>query len=387
MKKHLLMHVWPREGRAWRLTLRQVLARIEQFDGRRVFAVAVGHDTEPAQAVRDMLPGDAELLEFANDPALREVVSFVPLLERVEREPGLTFYCHGKGSTHDEGSICQEWGRAMCETLLDYPDVIERALRTRPIAGSFRRGGRFGLNPNNWHYSGTFFWLNNALTFQSERTWRGVDRAWFGTEAWPGKHWSREQGACVFLDDCADLYQEGYWVNVVRPALRLWRQGPTITVEDGPSDGCRFVSLRRGYSRCTKCGRVVHDVRLLRRYVCGQRAAPAPDGCPTAEDQLCVVRGVEVVACSEHGACSRTEIPGVDVHACPRLIPGRPFDGACRHRGDRLFGTACEQCGPGKTAPVFACALYGTCVAHPLRHVEIRACSECKDRDLFTLQT
>lgn len=224
MKRHLLMHVWPRTGRAWRMTVLEVAKRIGQFDGTRAVAVSTGPDSEPTDTVRELLPGDVEVFEVYNDPKLREVATFVPLMERVLNREGLTFYCHGKGSSHDEGSICQEWGRAMCEVLLDDQALVGRAMRRFQVLGAFRRAGRFKQRPDNWHYTGTFFWLDNRATFWTGRAWHDVDPYWYGTEAWPGKMFDGRHAGCA-LDHCGDLYSEEYWAGTVRPFMAAWRGG------------------------------------------------------------------------------------------------------------------------------------------------------------------
>lgn len=346
MKKHLLMHVWPRvtPHDTWRITLGEVKRRWGLFDGRKTVAVAGSHDAASVREVRDFLPRDPALEVFGvpNDPALREVATFVPLMETVRDQEGATFYCHGKGSTHHATSICQEWGRTMCEVLLDHPAMIDRALERHDLAGCFRQARRFGMRPDNWHFSGTFFWFRNDSVFRSGLAWHDVDPLWFGTESWPGKMYSQRHAACAFLDWCGDLYSEEYWSRVVRPSLERWRQSPAVVSAGDADDECEFERLAGTIDQnvCLRCRKIVHDVLLLQRHLCG--AGPGP----------------------------RTR-------QAAAMTPPRARH--CAYLGTQKGSTPCVKCGPtsGKTAPVYACHLLGECVLYDVGSGHKNVCESC----------
>lgn len=229
--RHLMFHVFPtRGGDMWRWNCDQLLRRADAFNGRRLVSIATDGSTEPAAAVKEHLRGfTEEFLEFRNEPQLREVVSFVPMLERLEKyqsDQDLTFSCHAKGARHkiDAGnpnSTLPLWTRAMFETLLDSPQVACKALETAATYGTFRR---FGSHQHGgwgiWHFTGTFYWFRNRDAFR--RNWRYLPRRFYGTEAWPGLMFRPEEAATV-IDSVADLYKLDYWQHVIEPQLAAWR--------------------------------------------------------------------------------------------------------------------------------------------------------------------
>jgi hypothetical protein len=229
--KHLLCHIWPRKDGLWRRTADNLRLRWSRFSGRKVVALALDGNTSSPEEVRAELPEDVEVFQFGNKPNLREVRTFVQLLEHVRGAEGETFYCHGKGSSpshNNDGDPCHNWADAMFHVLLDWPGLVDCVLSRYPLAGCFRSFHGFGIPNNGWHYSGTFFWFRNRDVFS--RNWRDIDRIWFGTETWPPKHFTREEAPCLFYDNIAAtpqaplLYQADHWNSFVWPALHRWRE-------------------------------------------------------------------------------------------------------------------------------------------------------------------
>lgn len=224
-------HIWPVRGGAWQWNCDQLLQRASLFTGKRIVAIVTSADAEPAEVVMDYMRGFAtEFIVLRNDRQLREVTTFVPMLERLE-EGGVnevTFCCHSKGVRHkvavdDEGSTLFRWAAAQYETCLDHWDLVAEQLRTKAMTGSFKRHGMFATRGNNkWHYSGTFYWFRNHDVFQ--RNWRYVDQKFFGTESWPGHMFKADETGCLFFDNVGDLYNKAYWESEVQPALDLWRR-------------------------------------------------------------------------------------------------------------------------------------------------------------------
>lgn len=225
--KHLLCHLWPkREPGTWRKTIDELISRWDLFDGKKVIAVASCDKSHTADDVQKLLPKDAIVLQFTNNPNLREVVTFVPLLEQVQFDIGGTiFYCHGKASTHDYRNVTSHaWADLMWHVMLDHPGLVQCALENHAIAGCFRRRQRFGLTDGyHWHFSGSFFWARCRDIF-AKPGWREIDLIWYGNESWPGLHFSLEESVCLFLDHCGDLYSRSYWRSTVLPAFRLWQE-------------------------------------------------------------------------------------------------------------------------------------------------------------------
>lgn len=230
VRRNFMMHVWPvKDFGAWQWNMDQVLQRAHLFNGRRVIAIAVSDATDSAEVVKEyMRDFTDEFIVVPNDSRLREVVTFVPMLERMETLDAntITFACHAKCVRHrigidDDGSTVFDWTRAMYETCLDRMPLVETQLITKAMTGSFKRYGQFTTRGNHrWHYSGTFYWFRNRDVYQ--RNWRHVDRKFFGTESWPGHMFRPEETGCLFMDGVDDLYVKDYWMKTIKPALEQW---------------------------------------------------------------------------------------------------------------------------------------------------------------------
>jgi hypothetical protein len=161
------------------------------------------------------------VIERHNSRILREVVTWRPMLEALgitsmgSRE--VVFSAHAKGVRHTvrEDHI-EAWARLMYRSCLDNFAAVEPLLLSHVFAGSFKRYNNFRTPGNHvWHYSGTFYWWRPAEV--AKRNWQKVDNKFYGTESWPGHQAARDEAACLFLDDCADLYDREYWRAEVWP--------------------------------------------------------------------------------------------------------------------------------------------------------------------------
>jgi hypothetical protein len=170
-----------------------------------------------------------EYLTFANDPRLREVVTFVPLWERAlayRGEGDVTFYAHAKAVTRpfNAGVTCHPWASILYHVNLDYWPLVAESLKAHPVAGAFKKVGHgFGGSSSRWHYSGTFFWARNRDV--AARDWRRVDQQWWGSESWVGVHFKPDEAACLFHQGVVprlNLYSMAYLQKIVYPELRTW---------------------------------------------------------------------------------------------------------------------------------------------------------------------
>lgn len=241
-KTNLMMHIMPVKGNSnWRWNVSQIAQRKHLFSGRKIVSVSTikgkesvrqrrgrSFETESLDEVVNEFKKNGmqidEFLEFPNSSKLREVVSFVPMLEYLQsNDPNeVTFSCHAKSVTHDENSITREWADLQYHVCLDDWDSIKNALEMYSIAGSFRRFGQFRTPGNHrWHYSGTFYWFRHDDVFS--KNWRKVDKRFYGTESWPGLMFSADESACLFGDNIGDLYKDHEWKRVRRES-QAWDQ-------------------------------------------------------------------------------------------------------------------------------------------------------------------
>lgn len=229
--RNCTFHVWPvKNTRAWQWNCDQLLKRASLFNGKRLVAIAHDAQADHPDAVKEYLRDFTDdFLVFGNNPKLREVVSWVPMLERLEslNANEVTFACHSKAVKHrlspgSPGTTLFQWTETMWETCCDHWEYVRELLQDKAMAGSFRRFGQFKTHRNHaWHYSGTFYWFRHIDVFQ--RNWRYTDQKFFGTESWPGHMFKADETACIFFDQANDLYRVPYWTGVIQPALDQWR--------------------------------------------------------------------------------------------------------------------------------------------------------------------
>jgi hypothetical protein len=222
--RHLCMHVWPVKGEAWAWNVDQILARFDQFNGRKTIGISVGSGSEDADRVKEKFAGLGCEFVVRPNASIGEVATAPEMLRRtITNDPDdIVFYCHAKGVKHRlaslEGQPVIRWADVMYHTLLDDPQAINAALVNHSFAGSFRR--KFGTNNNNWHYSGTFYWLRSA--FVGQTAIGKIGQRYAGMEFWPPRVAAKQDSACIFHDDTQNLYSNAYWRASVLPDLADW---------------------------------------------------------------------------------------------------------------------------------------------------------------------
>jgi hypothetical protein len=221
-KRHLLYHITPfATNDIWLRNVRQLLKRIDLFNGRRVIAVATGpelvlpHDVRAAFGTHEV-----EILTRPNSRELRENATFLPLLECVaDPDPeAATFYAHAKGVAKDVLCLgdplgARYWRNAMYHELLDDWERIAELLVEHAAVGTHRRQHEEqtriypdGQSESTWHFAGTFFWFRNLDAFSTTK-WRDVwQPTGWGAEAWPGRMFDFDQSACVAYDGLVEHY-------------------------------------------------------------------------------------------------------------------------------------------------------------------------------------
>lgn len=230
VQRSLLYFIYPIGGAhawCWRSNLERLSKFKELFTGRMFFTVATGSHkgvpSEPLTEVEKYLEKlgfrDFSLKEGKNTKR-REAEHFKSMLESVKSTDPNAVFCvaHAKGVTHsDPGSVVHKWTDLLYATVLGNWDNARGALQHYGTAGAFKRYGNFNTPGNHaWHYSGTFYWCRSASVFR--RNWHKVDRQFFGMESWPGLHFRREEGACLFGDNIGDPYR----MEVIESAEEEW---------------------------------------------------------------------------------------------------------------------------------------------------------------------
>lgn len=192
---NLIYHVAAlRSNGIWRDNLDQLLKRWHVFTGRKIIAIATGDRLHSVESVKRYINRhDAEYIEVANDPELREVASFRPLLEAIQStsRAEATFYAHTKGnSTSDSVDGSTAWRNAMYHHLLDRIESVRESLRTFAAVGTTKIVWQKGSLPpypshlmhGNWMFAGTFFWFRHDEIFS--RNWQFIPVDRYGAESW-----------------------------------------------------------------------------------------------------------------------------------------------------------------------------------------------------------
>ena len=229
-RRHLLYHVWPVRGAMWKWNVEQLLQRIDLFNGRRIVGIVSDARSEPAEAVKGAFAGHGcEFIELPNEP-LGEVVTFPAMLARLETEADedLVFYGHAKGVRHEPRipAPVRRWAEVQYQVALDNWLAVREQMSAFPMTGVFRMLGRFRAHQfvGDWHYSGTFFWMRNAVARSSR--FRPVPRFYGGVEAWPGTMFAEAETGCLFMDKLRQLpYSEEFWRHEADRAFEAWKRG------------------------------------------------------------------------------------------------------------------------------------------------------------------
>lgn len=230
MKRHLIYHVCPLIANdGWLKNLDQLAKRWSVFDGTKMFAIAQGDGCVDEDSVygelagRDMDDAQTACDVYSNDKQLREVVTFLPLLEAVKTECAsgdVVFYAHTKGnSTKDGVAGATRWRNSMYHWLLGRADdccarlaegarmvgtnkMVWRPMPTGTMHSEVQRLPRpllhktpfpGGLdNRYQWIFAGTFYWFRADAVFENLH-WREVPTDRYAAEAWPGQMFQHDE--------------------------------------------------------------------------------------------------------------------------------------------------------------------------------------------------
>ena len=144
----------------------------ERFD-EQLFIISVDQDTRKdyivnvINAIKNIFT-DAEIIEYQNDPVLRESKYFYNEIATKLNELGdrWIFFAHNKGidTWYAKPEILKGWIEGMYFMNLNYIDLIEEQMshNTTCVIGTYLITclKAWPWLRYNWHFSGTYWWFN-----------------------------------------------------------------------------------------------------------------------------------------------------------------------------------------------------------------------------------
>jgi hypothetical protein len=165
------------------------------FDGEKVIYIAtddeVTNESEMIYKSYFSFLENSNIKIVKNHPDNRESEYFIQQLSDLKEladEDSITFYAHTKGGTYNSNDNVLRWITSMYFFNLEQENLLtveKFMIDDKAFSGIFRVDKIW--DPwvlSNWHYSGTFFWMNNRLIFS--KNWNEFEKGRFSVEAYPG---------------------------------------------------------------------------------------------------------------------------------------------------------------------------------------------------------
>lgn len=224
--KNLHYFIYPRYQESIEYHLDQLRRSIDLFNGKRICCVATDKDTLHEEYKDQLESLFTEVYYLPNSPKKRERLGFISTLDRLVTNNTNEVICfaHAKGQQYHTKSspVIKKWNDAMYDTCVRNWRNVKTAMEEGyPVAGSFKSLRAFRSTKFSWHYSGSFWWARSYKLFH--RNWRVICQRWWGTESYVGRHFSREEGYCLFHQlDYGSLYEPELWQSLDLE-LEQWR--------------------------------------------------------------------------------------------------------------------------------------------------------------------
>jgi hypothetical protein len=232
MKRNLIYHVAPLDNPMLDFNLGMLARFLDVFNHKRIINVAQGENLLPLDAFLDRARRSGlktEQIEFTaseNHPVHRETAAFADvLLPRVQSlDPTeITFFAHAKGISNPSSVESKKWAEYMYRYNLSNLDKVERALLKYACAGIFKLVQPFTQVQLPWHYSGTFFWFNNAKLFSKD--WKNIEMSRYGTESYLPRLFESKEAYCLAFQlwyPYLNLYDADIWAKIEKSHGELY---------------------------------------------------------------------------------------------------------------------------------------------------------------------
>jgi hypothetical protein len=194
------------------------------FNGEKIINVSVNYDHIEFDDIikNNRIFDGAKVNKVINAYSTgRESKYFIDAISKFKKDPQrITLYGNSKGGSGHPISIyntMSHWVHSMYYFNLseNYLPTIENELKDKSFSGCLR------INQpcppwvkSDWHYSGTFYWMNNNKVFNKNIN-NFDDADMYSVEAFPGYSTKIEDSFSSFISEDYNFnsYNEGIWVH------------------------------------------------------------------------------------------------------------------------------------------------------------------------------
>lgn len=224
--KNLHYFIYPKYEDSVDYHIEELQRSIHIFNGKKICCVAIDQNTLQDKYVLKLEYLFDEVYYVQNNSETRESAGFIETLKKLRsKDPNQAIcFAHAKGQQiHTKTSpLIRLWSETMYETCVRNWSEVQKAMEDgHPVVGSFKSFAGFRTTKYQWHYSGSFWWARSKEIF-SNKNWQQMCNQWWAAESYVGRHYTREEGYCLFGHNVGSLYEHGTWERL-KPQLELWR--------------------------------------------------------------------------------------------------------------------------------------------------------------------
>lgn len=200
MNRHLYYYVYPLDNDCLRVNLYQIKSKLGLFNGQKLFVVGSDSNTLPLDYVVNFMDDDSikyHVIDNKNSMGQADSFNFGLLYVFQcfgDTNEDITLYCHSKGVTKPFNLSVQIWRDILYDLSTRDIDTVEQVLAPSTnfvCCGPLKQDNFWPIantsNVSFWHYSGTFFWINNGKLCKYENYWSTKSDGYYHAEKYLGR--------------------------------------------------------------------------------------------------------------------------------------------------------------------------------------------------------
>ena len=224
--RNLHYFIYPRYEESIEYHIGELRRSIEVFNGKKICCVAIDQNTLHEKYALQLEYLFDKVYYVQNNPSIREKAGFVETLRELRsNDPNQAIcFAHAKGQQlHTKTApLIRLWSETMYETCVRNWSEVRAAMEEGyPVVGSFKSYEGFRTTSYRWHYSGSFWWARSREIF-TNKNWKEMCETWWAAESYVGRHYTRDEGYCIFGANSGSLYEHSTWEKL-KPELDKWR--------------------------------------------------------------------------------------------------------------------------------------------------------------------